>query len=161
LRLVCRIGNAHKTDGRRRRAWGCNRPWIETICRSYSGGRVFRVIAITTTNKSPSQSVTYKGYNDCILGPRASRRFPLWMLHPPDEKLVRKSVSSSCPSEMSDLVSFGICRTSWSTIVEPPGRLSSTVPMPMTAQCCEFPTLTGSRLRAVYDWNCVRNGVTW
>jgi hypothetical protein len=97
---------------------------------------------------------------DC-LGPRAHRIFPLWMLHPPDEKLVRKSASSSCPTEMSDLLSSGTCRTSWSTIVEPPGRLSSTEPMPMTTQCCELPTRTGSRLRAVYDRNCARNRVTW
>jgi hypothetical protein len=116
---------------------------------------------ISTTKMSPSWSVTYKGYRNCILGPRASRRFPLWMLHPLDEKLVRKPASSSCPTEMRDRVRSGTCRTSWSTIVEPPGRLSSTVPMPMTAQCCEFSTRTGSRVRAVYDRNCVRNGVTW
>jgi hypothetical protein len=103
---------------------------------------------MSTTKTSPSRSVTYKGYKECILGPRASRRFPLWMLHPPDEKLVRKPASSSCPTEMSDRVSSGTCRTSWSTIVEPPGRLSSTVPMPMNAQCCEAYGIESS--------NCIR-----
>jgi hypothetical protein len=34
------------------------------------------------------------------------------------------------------------------------------VPVLMTAQCCEFPTCKGSRFQAVYDWNCVWNGVT-
>jgi hypothetical protein len=116
---------------------------------------------MSTTKRAPSRSVTYKGYKECILGPRASRRFPLWMLHPPDEKLVRKQASSSGPTEMSDRVSSGTCRTSWSTILEPPRRLSSTIPMPMTAQCCEFPTRMGSRSQAVYDQNWVRNGVTW
>jgi hypothetical protein len=116
---------------------------------------------MSTTKKSPSRSVTYKEYKECILGAQASRRFPLWMLHPLDEKLVRKPTSSSCPTKMSDRVSSGTCRTSWSTIVEPPGRLSSTVPMPMTAKCCEFPTRTGSRVRTVYDRNCVQKGVTW
>jgi hypothetical protein len=46
-------------------------------------------------------------------------------------------------------------------IVEPPRRLSSTVPVSRTAQCCELPTRTGSRFRAVYDLNYVRNRVTW
>jgi hypothetical protein len=116
---------------------------------------------MSRTKTSPSRSLRYKGYRECILGPRASRTVPMWMLHPPDEKLVRKPASSSCRTEMSDRVSSGTCRTSWSTIVEPPGRLSSTVPMPMTAQCCEFPRRMGSRVRTVYDRNCIRNGVTW
>jgi hypothetical protein len=115
---------------------------------------------MSTTNTSPCRSVTYKGYKKCILRARASTRFPLWMLHPPDEKLVRKPASSSCPTKMSDCVSSETCRTSWSTIVEPPGRLSSMVPVPMTAQCCEFPTRTESRFRAVYNQKCVQNGVT-
>jgi hypothetical protein len=81
--------------------------------------------------------------------------------HPPDEKLVRKPASSRCPTEMSDLVSSETCRTSWSIIIEPPRRLSSMVPMPMTAKFVKFPTRTGSKFRAVYDRNCVRNRVTW
>jgi hypothetical protein len=115
---------------------------------------------MSTRNKSPCRRVTYRGYNACIFGPRASRRFPLWSVHPPDEKLAQMPASSSCPIEMSDLESSGTCRTSWSTRVEPPGRFSSTVPMPITAQCCTFPTRTGSKLRAVYYRNCERNGVT-
>ena len=39
---------------------------------------------ISTKNKPPSLSVTYKGYNECTFGPLASRRFPLWSVHPPD-----------------------------------------------------------------------------
>jgi hypothetical protein len=79
---------------------------------------------ISTRDKSPSLSVTYKGYSKCIFGQRASRRFPLWRLHPPNKKLTRMSASSSCPTKISNLESSGTCRTSWSTIVEPPKRLS-------------------------------------
>ena len=42
-------------------------------------------IGISTKNKSPSLSVTYKGDKECTFGPLASRRFPQWSVHPPDE----------------------------------------------------------------------------
>jgi hypothetical protein len=128
--------------------------WPSLPCHSDDTG-------ISTTNKSPSLSVTYKGYKECIFGPRASKSFPLSRLHPPHEKLARMSASSSCPTKVNYLDSSGTCRTSWSTIIEPPGRLSSTLPMSTTVQCCEFPKHKGSKLRAVYCRNCDRNGVTW
>ena len=111
---------------------------------------------ISTKNKPPSLSVTYKGYNECTFGPRASRRFPLWSVHPPDEKPARMLASSSCPTKINGLESSGTCRTLCSTRVEPPGRLSSTVPIPMIAQCCEFPIRTESECRSEYCRNCDR-----
>jgi hypothetical protein len=84
----------------------------------------------------------------------------LWRVHSSDEKLARMPASSSCLTEMSDLESSGTYRTLWSTIVEQPKRLSPTVPMPITTQCCEFLRRKGSKLRAVYCRNCDRNGVT-
>ena len=111
---------------------------------------------ISTKNKPPSLSVTYKGYSECTFGPRASRRFPLWSVHPLDEKPARMPASSSCPTEINGLESSGTCQTLCSTKVEPPGRLSSTVPIPMIAQCCEFPTRTESECRSKYCQNCDR-----
>ena len=108
---------------------------------------------ISTMNKSPSLSVTYNGYNECTFGPRASRRFPLWSVHPPDEKLARMRSSSSCSTEINGLESSGTCQTLCSTSVEPPGRLSSTVLIPMMTQCCEFPTRTESECQAEYCRN--------
>ena len=90
---------------------------------------------ISTRNRSPSLSVTYKGYNECTFGPRASMRFPLWSVHPPDENPAWMLSSSSCPIEINGVESSGMCQTLCSTIVEPPRRLSSTVPIPL-----EMPT---------------------
>ena len=104
---------------------------------------------MSTKNKSPSLSVTYSGYNECNFDPQASRRFPLWSVHPHDEKSTRMPVSSSRPTKINGLVSSGTCRTLWSTKVEPPGRLSSIVPMPMMAQCWELPTRTQSEFWVV------------
>ena len=75
---------------------------------------------ISTKNKSPSSSVTCKGYKECTFGPGASRRFLLWSVHPPDENPARMSASSSCPTEIMGLESSGTCRTLCSTSVEPP-----------------------------------------
>ena len=111
---------------------------------------------ISTRNKSPSLSVTYNRYNDSTFGPQISRRFPLWSVHPPDEKPARMPASSSCPTKINGLESSGTCRTLCSTRVEPPGRLSSTVPIPMIAQCCEFPTRTESEFRSEHCRNCDR-----
>ena len=68
----------------------------------------------------------------------------------------RMPASSSCPTEINGLESLGTCQTSCSTKVEPPGRLSSTVPIPMIAQCCEFPTRTESGCQSEYCRNCDR-----
>ena len=89
---------------------------------------------ISTWNKSPSLSVTYKGYIECTFGPHARRRFPLWSVHPTDEKPTR------IPIEINGRESSRTCPTLCSTSVEPPRRLSFTVPIPIMAQCCEFPT---------------------
>ena len=88
---------------------------------------------MSTKNKSPSLSVTYNGYKECTFGPRASKRFPLWSVHPPNEKPTRMPSSSSSLTEINGLESSGTCQTLCSTSVEPPGRLSSTVPIPMMA----------------------------
>ena len=97
---------------------------------------------ISTKNKSPSLSVTYNGYKECTFSPRASRRFPLWSVHPPDENPTRMPSSSSYPTQrFNGLESSG---TLCSTAVKAPGRLSSTVPIHSMAQCCKFPTRTES-----------------
>ena len=108
---------------------------------------------ISTKNKPPSLSVTCKGYNEGTFGPQASRRFPLWSVHPPDEKPARMPASSSCPIEINGLESSGTCRTLCSTSVEPPGRLSSMVSIPIIAQCCKFLTRTESECRSKYCRN--------
>ena len=64
-------------------------------------------------------------------------------------------------TEINGLESSGTCRTLCSTRVEPPGRLSYTVPIPIIAQCCEFPTRTESECRSEYCRNWDRWGVTW
>ena len=112
-------------------------------------------LQISTRNKSPSLSVTYNRYKECTFGPRASRRFPLWSFHPPDENPARMPSSSSCPSEINGLESSWTCRTLCSTSVEPLGRLIS------MAQCCEFPTRTDSECEVKYCRNWDRWGVTW
>ena len=120
-------------------------------------------MGMSTRNKSPSLSVTYKGYNECILGPRASRRFPLQNAHPPNEKPTRMLSSSNCPTVIKGLENSGTCLTLYSTSVEPPRRLSSSVcpmPIPIIVQCCEFPTRTKSECRAEYCRNWDQCGVT-
>ena len=97
---------------------------------------------ISTKNKSLSLSVTYKGYTECTFGPLVSRRFPLWSVHSLDENLTQMLSSSSCLIEINGLESSGTCQTLCSTSVEPPGRLSSMVPISIITQCCEFPTRT-------------------
>ena len=89
---------------------------------------------ISSKNRSPSLSVTYSGYNECTFGPLASRRFPLWSVHPPDEKPARMSSSSICPTKIKDLESSGTCQTLCNTNVEQPGRLRSRVTIPMMVQ---------------------------
>ena len=116
------------------------------LCHSFDTG-------ISTRNKSPSLSVTYNGYKECAFAPRASRRFPFWSVHPPDENPTRMPSSSSCPTEINGLESSGACQKLCSTSVEPPRRLSSTVPIPIMAQCCEFPTQTESECRVEYCQN--------
>ena len=97
---------------------------------------------ISTRNKSPYLSVTYSGYKECTFGPRASRRFPLWSVHLLEEKPTQMPSSSNCPTKINGLKSSGTCRTSCSTSVEPSRRLSSTMPIPIIARCCEFPART-------------------
>ena len=109
---------------------------------------------ISTRNMSPSLSGTYNEYKECTIGPRASKKFPLWSVHPPYENPTRMPSSSSCPTEIKGLESSGTCQTLCSTSVEPPGRLCSMVPIPIIAHCCEFPTRTESECRAEYSRNC-------
>ena len=96
-----------------------------------------------------SLRVTYNGYNECTFVPRASRRLPRWSDHPPKEKMTRMPASTSCPTKINDLRRSGKWRMSCRTSIEPPRRLSSTDPIPTTAQCWEFPTRTGSKSLAV------------
>ena len=115
---------------------------------------------ISIENKSPSLSAKYSRYNECTFGPRASKIFR------PDEKPIWIPSSSNCPIEINGLQSSGTCQTLCSTRVEPlgvmiqwcarvvPKRLSSTVPTPIMAQCCEFPTRTESECLAKYCQNC-------
>ena len=90
---------------------------------------------ISTKSKPLCLSVTYKGYKECTFSPRASRRSPLWNVDPPNENPVGIPASSSCLTEIKGLESSGMCRTLCSTSVEPPVRLSSTVPIPFTTLC--------------------------
>ena len=46
------------------------------------------------------------------------------------------------------------CQMLCSNNVEPPQRLSSTMPIPITTQCCEFPTQTKSECQVEYYRNC-------
>ena len=85
-------------------------------------------------------SMTYNGYNECTFGPRASRRFPLWCVHPPNEKSARMPSSSSSLTAISALESSGTCQTLCSTRVEPPRRLRFNIPILIITLCCEFPT---------------------
>ena len=110
-------------------------------------------IGISTKNKSPSLSVTYKGYKECTFGPLTSRRFPLWSVHPPHENPTQMPASSSFLTEINGLESSGTCQRLCSTSVEPPGKLSSTVPIPSIAQCWEFRTQTESECRSEYCRN--------
>ena len=105
--------------------------------------------------------MTYNVYSECTLGPQASRRFPLWSVHPPDDNPARMPSSSSCPTEINDLESSRTCWTLCSTSVEPPGRLSSLASILIMAQCCEFSTRIESEYRAEYCRNWDRWGVTW
>ena len=91
---ICRTSNARRTDDPRRRVLGCNDD-----------------TGISTKNKSPSLSVTYKGYKECTFGPVASRRFPLWSVHPLDENPAWMPASSSFLTEINGLESSGTCRT--------------------------------------------------
>ena len=90
-------------------------------------------MGISTRNRSPSLSVPYNGYNESTFCPRATRRFPLWSVHPPNEKLTQMLSSLSCPTKINGLDSSGLCQTLCSTSVEPLGRLSSTVSKPIMA----------------------------
>ena len=123
---------------------------IPSLLRCPSRLRHSDVTGISTKNKSPSLSVTYNRYSECTFAPRASKRFPFWSVHPPDENPARMPSSSSCLAEINGLDSSRTCRTLCSTSIEPPGRLSSTVLIPIMAQCCEFPTRTESECRAEY-----------
>ena len=56
-----------------------------------------------STKKSPlSRNVTYNGYYECTLGPRARRRLPQRSVQPPDEKPTRMPASSNCPTDFND-----------------------------------------------------------
>ena len=55
----------------------------------------------------------------------------------------------SYPTMTNDRRRSGTCCTSCRTSIEPLGRFSSTDLIPVTAQCCEFPTRTGSKSLAV------------
>ena len=68
-------------------------------------------LAEVTKNKLPSLSVTYRGYKECTFGPLASRRFPLWSVHPPYENPTQMPASSSCPTEIKGLENSGTCQT--------------------------------------------------
>ena len=57
--------------------------------------------------------------------------------------------SSSCPDEMNGVESSGTCQTLCSTNVEPPERLSSTMLIPIIAQCVSF--------RLELSWNVGSN----
>ena len=71
-------------------------------------------------------------------------------VHPLDEK----STTSNCTIEINGLDSSCKCQMLCSTRVESPGRLSSTVPMPIIAHCCEFLARIESECRAEYCQNC-------
>ena len=116
---------------------------------------------ISTRNTSPSLSVTYSGYKECTFGPRASRRLLLWSIHPPKEKSAQMSSSSSCSTEIIGLVRSGTCQMLCNIKVEPPDGLSSTVSIPIMAQCWEFLARTESECRAEYyrNWDWCR--ITW
>ena len=118
-------------------------------------------MGMSTKNWLPSLSITCSGYNECIVGPLASRRFPLWSVYPPEEKPARILSSSNCLTEITGHESSSTCWTLHSTSVEPPARLSSTLPISIISQCCEFPTQIESECRVVYCWNWDRWGVTW
>ena len=108
---------------------------------------------ISIRNTSPSLSMTYNGWKECTFEPRASRIFPLWSVHPPDEKLTRMSSSSSSLAEINGLESSGMCQTLCSTNVEPTRRLSSIVPIPIIDQRYKFSTPTESECRFDYSRN--------
>ena len=108
---------------------------------------------MSTRNNSPSLSATYSRYNECTFGPRASKRFPLCSVHPPDGKPTWMLSLPNCPTEISGRESSSTCRTLRSTNVEPPARLSSTVSIPIMSQCCEFPTRTELECQVVYCRN--------
>ena len=91
---------------------------------------------MSTRNKSPSLSVMHTGYRECTFNPRASRRLPLWSVHPPDEKPTRMTSSSSFPTEINYLESSGTCHTLCFTNVETPGRLRFMISILIIAQCC-------------------------
>ena len=48
-------------------------------------------------------------YKECTFRPQANKRFPLWSVHPPNEKRAQMLSSSSCPIEISGLESSGMC----------------------------------------------------
>ena len=112
---------------------------------------------ISTRNKSPCLSVTYSGYSEWVFGAWVRRRFPLWSVHPPKEKLARKPTSSSCPTDISDHVSSGTCRTSWSTKVEMLGPCQCERMCNAASSRCT----QGQNFWVVYCRNCDRYGVTW
>ena len=128
--------------------------WPSLLCHKDDTG-------ISTMNKSPSLSVTYNGYIDCTFGPRLSRRFPLCSVHPLDEKTAWIPTSSSYPIEISDHVSFGTYQTSWRTMLKPPKRFCSVVPMLIITKCWELSTRIKSKFQAVFYRTCDRYGVTW
>ena len=71
-------------------------PWFKrpgVLPDFYASVRITSTTGISTKNKSPSLSVTYKRYKECTFDPRASRRFPLWSVHPLDENPARMSAS--------------------------------------------------------------------
>ena len=152
---VCCTGNARRTDDLGRRVWGYIRLWINAWWRPCWDVRVFRAIMMT---------------RECQLGITQILRVRgitgienvLSALEQGGGSLCGVStLLMSCPTEINGLESWRTCQTLCSTSVEPRGRLSSIVPIPMMAQCCDFSTRTESECRVGYCRNSDWWGVTW
>ena len=110
-----RIGNAHRIDGQRRRAWefrALDRCVMLNLIRCSSIMCQSDNIGRSTRKRQLFLRATYRRYNECTLEPRASKRFPMWIVHPPDQKSAWMPALSNCPMEMGDCVRSGMCRTS-------------------------------------------------
>ena len=96
------LAELRMTEGEFRDVSGLDKCMIPALLRCPSRPCHSDDTGMSTKNKSPSLSVTYNGYNECTFGPRASRRFPLWSVHPPDENPTRMPSLSSCPTKIKD-----------------------------------------------------------
>ena len=61
-------------------------------------------IGISTKNKSPDRSVAYNKYKECTFSPQASKRFPLWNIHPLEEKSTQLSHWDNWLCELIDML---------------------------------------------------------